>query len=95
MVTKEAHDLGTVYITFVGDSIASFRLVNAWPTARFRPGRHFRDARFKLPMVDGSEERCINIFSTVCAINALQHALPYWHWYFGSISTELESVLGR
>ncbi len=69
----------------MGDRIASFRFVNAWPTARFRPGRHFRDARSKLPMVDGREERCINIFSIVCASDALQHALPYWHWYFGSL----------
>jgi hypothetical protein len=77
MVTKEAYDLETGYITFVGDRFASFRFVNAWSTARFRPGRHFRDARFKLPMADCSEERCINIFSTVCASDALL-ALVTW-----------------
>ena len=75
MVTKEAHDLGTVYITFVGDSIASFRFANAWPTARFRPGRHFRDAGFKLPTVDGSEERCINIL--VPSVLAMRYNMPY------------------
>ena len=93
MVTKEAHDLGTVYITFVGDRIVSFRFTNAWPRARFRPGRHFMDARFKLPTVDDSEERRVKIFRTVRASDALQHAIPFWHRYFGSISAELESIL--
>ncbi len=82
MVIKEAHDLGAVYITFEGDSIVSFRFMDAWPTARFRPGRHFMDARFKLPVVDGSEERSVKIFRTVRASVALQHAVPYWRRYF-------------
>ncbi len=38
MVTREAHDLGAVVITFVGDITLSFRFVHAWPSARFRPG---------------------------------------------------------
>jgi hypothetical protein len=32
-------------------------------------------------------------FSTVRASDGLQHAAPYWHGYFGSISAELESIL--
>ena len=35
MVTKEAHDLGAVYITFVGDRIVSFRFTNAWAQGSF------------------------------------------------------------
>ncbi len=30
---------------------------------------------------------------TVRASDALQHAVPFWHRYFGSISAELESIL--
>ncbi len=67
--------------------------MHAWPSAHFRPGQHFMDARFKLPTVDGSEERSVKIFRFVRASDALQHALPYWHQYFGSISAELESIL--
>jgi hypothetical protein len=51
------------------------------------------DARFRLPSVDGGEERRNKIYRTVRASDALQHALPYWHRYFGSISAELESIL--
>ena len=93
VTTKEAHDLGTVVVTFAGDRIASFRFAQPWPSARFRPGKHLMDARFRLPKVNGDEGRRVKIFKTVRASDGLQHAVPFLHRYFGSISTELESIL--
>jgi hypothetical protein len=43
--------------------------------------------------VDGSRDRRVKIFKTVGASDSLQHAKPYWHRYFGSISAELETIL--
>jgi hypothetical protein len=65
----------------------------AGPCARFRPGRHLMDTRFRLSTVDGDEGRRVKIFKTVRASDGLQHAVPFWHRYFGSISAELESIL--
>ncbi|MFN9982944.1 MAG: hypothetical protein ACK53Y_23650, partial [bacterium] len=59
----------------------------------FRPGKHLMDARFRLPMVNDDEGRRVKIFKTVRASDALQHAVPFWHRYFGSLSAELESIL--
>ena len=93
MSTREAHDLGTVHITFEGDSVVASRFKHGWPTARFLPGRHFMDERFQLPVVDGGEGRRVQIPRTVRASDGLQHAVPFWHRYFGSISAELECIL--
>jgi hypothetical protein len=101
MTTKEAHDLGSVVINFEGDRIISFRFSQPWPLARFRPGRHFMDDRFSLEALplqgqaptDGSRDRRVKIFKTVRASDSLQHAKPFWHRYFGSISAELETIL--
>jgi hypothetical protein len=51
------------------------------------------DARFRLSMVNGDEGRHVKIFKTVRASDGLQHAVPFWHSYFGSLSAELESIL--
>jgi hypothetical protein len=93
IATRDSHDLGTVHITFQGDHIVSFRFMQAWPAARFRPGRHFMDSRFRLPAVDNPDDRSRKIFRTVRASDGLQHAAPFWHRYFGTISAELESIL--
>jgi hypothetical protein len=93
VITREAHDLGSVVGTFAGDQIASFRFSQPWPNARFRPGKRLMDARFRLPTVNDDEGRRVKIFKTVRASDALQHAVPFWHRYFGSISAELESIL--
>jgi hypothetical protein len=85
--------LGTVAVTFAGDRIVSFRFSQPWPSARFRPGKHLMDARFRLPTGNGDEGRRVEIFKTVRASYGLQHAVPFWHRYFGSISAELESIL--
>ena len=42
---------------------------------------------------DGSRDHCVKIFKTGGASDSLQHAKPYWHRYFGSISAELETIL--
>jgi hypothetical protein len=55
VITREAHDLGSVVVTFAGDRIASFRFAQPWPNARFRPGKHLMDSRFSLPTVQVDE----------------------------------------
>jgi len=93
--------LGTVAISFEADSIVSFRFSQPWPQARFLPGRHLMDENFNLaelplhgpPPADGEKDRRVKIFKTVRASDSLQHAKPYWHHYFGSISVELETIL--
>ena len=47
-----------------------------------------------LPPKVGKDRR-VKIFKTVLASDALQHANPFWHRYFGSISAELETILDR
>ena len=49
------------------------------------------DKRFQLEPVDATKK--VKIFKTVCASDGLQHAKPFWHRYFGSISAELETIL--
>jgi hypothetical protein len=87
VTTKVAHDSGTVVVTIAGDRIASFHFAQPWPSARFRPGKHLMDARFRLSlaMVDGDEGLRVKIFKTELASDGLQHAVPFWHRYFGSI----------
>jgi hypothetical protein len=51
------------------------------------------DCRFRLPAVDNPDDRSCKIFRTVLASDGLQHAAPYWHSYFGTISADLESIL--
>ena len=49
------------------------------------------DKRFQLEPVDATKK--VKIFKTVRASDGLQHAKPFWHRYFGSISAELETIL--
>ena len=91
--TEAAKDLGTVHVTFAGTEIESFRFETAWPRARFRHGRHFMDDRFRLKAVDDSVEPKFKVFRTVRASDGLQHAKPFWHRYFGTLSAELETIL--
>ena len=84
--TREANDLGTVWVSFEGENIASFRFTQAWPRARFRPGRHLMDKRFNLQELpprdsaaaglDGSLDRRTKIFKTARASDGLQHVVP-------------------
>ena len=82
-------------MTFVGSDIDSFRFEVAWPRARFRHGpcRHFMSERFRLQAVDDTPPNKFRVFRTVRASDSLQHAKPFWHRYFGSISAELETIL--
>jgi hypothetical protein len=86
-------------VTFRGSHIISFKFAQEWPRARFRLGRHFMDERFiidSVPMApwlaDAGKDRREKTFKTVRASDALQHAKPFWHRYFGSISAELETI---
>jgi hypothetical protein len=45
------------------------------------------------PPAAGEKDRRVKIFKTVRASDSLQHAKPFWHRYFGSISAELEAIL--
>ena len=49
------------------------------------------DKRFTLKAVDESQK--VKVFKTVHASDGLQHATPFWHRYFGSLSAELETFL--
>ena len=89
--TEDTQDLGAVHVTFVGLDIVSFHFEQAWPRARFRHLSHFMPARYALEAVD--EARPVKIFKTVRASDGLQHAKPFWHRYFGSLSPELETIL--
>ena len=58
------------------------------------------DERFRIKEVPmeslppkAGKDRQVKIFKTVLASDALQHANPFWHRYFGSISAELETIL--
>ena len=58
------------------------------------------DERFRIKEVpmeplppEAGKDRRVKIFKTVRASDALQHAKPFWHRYFGSISAELETIL--
>ncbi len=42
---------------------------------------------------DAGKDQRVKIFKRVRASDALQHAKPFWHRYFGSISAELETIL--
>ena len=42
---------------------------------------------------DAGKDLRVKTFKTVRASDALQHAKPFWHRYFGSISAELETIL--
>jgi len=42
---------------------------------------------------DAGKDQRVKTFKTVRASDALQHAKPFWHRYFGSISAELETIL--
>ena len=60
------------------------------------------DERFRIKEVPmeslppkAGKDRQVKIFKTVLASDALQHANPFWHRYFGSISAELETILDR
>jgi hypothetical protein len=44
-----------------------------------------------LKVVDKSQK--VKVFKTVHASDGLQHAKPFWHRYFGSLSAELETIL--
>ena len=89
--TEDTQDLGVVHVTFVGVDIVSFCFEQAWPRARFRHSKHFMPARYALEAVD--DTRPVKIFKTVRASDGLQHAKPFWHRYFGSLSAELETIL--
>ena len=91
VATESTPDLGVVHVSFSGTEIDSFRFETEWPKARFRQGRHFMDKRFQLEPVDATKK--VKIFKTVRASDGLQHAKPFWHRYFGSISAELETIL--
>jgi hypothetical protein len=72
---------------------------NRWTALHGRAVRaDFMDERFDaIPMApwpaDAGKDRRVKIFKTVRASDALQHAKPFWHCYFGSISAELETIL--
>ena len=51
------------------------------------------DDRFRLKAVDDSVEPKFKVFRTVRASDGLQHAKPFWHRYFGTLSAELETIL--
>ena len=89
--TEDTQDLGVVHVTFMGVDVVSFRFEQAWPRARFRHSKHFMPARYALEAVD--DTRPVKIFKTVRASDGLQHAKPFWHRYFGSLSAELETII--
>ncbi len=67
MITKDAHDLGVVVITFEGDSIVPFHFAHPWPHSRFIPDRHLLDARSRLSTVDGDDGQRVQISKIVRA----------------------------
>ncbi len=54
VMTKEVKDLGVLRVSFVGASINAIRFSAPWPKAQFRPGSHFMDKRFRLPLAEDS-----------------------------------------
>ena len=81
---------GWLSCRFAGASIDAIRFAAPWPKGRFRPGSHFMDSRFSLPLAEGST----TVFQTTAASDGLAWAKPAWFRYFGDgVAGELEAII--